>query len=83
VSGARLFGEERVAAGDFAAGHVSGGGNVAYTSVESAAELPPHLVGITLSGAAPLWVGQRPRYAIESAVKQALDPDHRFPSLDD
>jgi len=69
--------------GDFAASHVSGGGNVAYSSVATVAELPTHLVGMTLSGAAPLWVGQRPRYAIESAVKQALDPDHRFPSLDD
>ena len=69
--------------GDFAAGHVSCGGNVAYCSVESAEKLPAHLVGLTLAGNAPLWVGGRPRYAVEAAVKQAFDPDHRFPSLDD
>jgi len=69
--------------GDFAAGHVSCGGNVAYTSVATAAELPAHLVGLTLAGNAPLWIGGRPRYAVEAAVKQAFDPDHRFPSLDD
>ena len=69
--------------GDFAAGHVSCGGNVAYTSVATAAELPAHLAGLTLTGNAPLWVGGRPRYAVEAAVKQAFDPDHRFPSLDD
>ena len=42
-----------------------------------------HLVGLTLAGNAPLWVGGRPRYAVEAAVKQAFDPDHRFPSLDE
>jgi len=69
--------------GACAAGHVSCGGNVAYTSVATAAELPAHLVGLTLAGNAPLWIGGRPRYAVEAAVKQAFDPDHRFPSLDE
>jgi glycolate oxidase FAD binding subunit len=60
----------------FKAAHVSCAGNVAFSNT-----LPPH--GMTLRGDSPLWIGTRPRYAIESAVKQALDPQHRFPTLDD
>ena len=39
--------------------------------------------GLTLRGDSPLWIGGRPRFAIEAAVKQALDPQDRFPTLDD
>ncbi|MFN0076393.1 MAG: FAD-binding protein [Prosthecobacter sp.] len=62
--------------GEFKAAHVSCGGNVAFSNT-----LPPR--GMTLRGDAPLWIGTRPRFAIEAAVKQALDPQNRFPTLDD
>ncbi|MDP1590678.1 MAG: hypothetical protein Q8M07_23190, partial [Prosthecobacter sp.] len=39
--------------------------------------------GLTLRGDFPLWIGGRPRFAIEDAVKNALDPDNRFPTLDE
>ena len=60
----------------FKAAHVSCGGSMAF-----AHNLPAR--GMTLRGDAPLWIGGRPRFAIEAAVKQALDPLQRFPSLDD
>lgn len=62
--------------GDFKAAHVSCGGNVAFSNT-----LP--LRGMTLRGDSPLWIGGRRRFAIEDAVKQALDPQNRFPTLDD
>ncbi|MCC6882799.1 MAG: FAD-binding protein [Verrucomicrobiales bacterium] len=61
---------------EFPAAHVSCGGNVAYSSA-----LP--LTGLTLRGDAPLWIGGRNRFALEAAVKHALDPEGRFPTLDD
>jgi glycolate dehydrogenase FAD-binding subunit len=61
---------------DFKASHVSCAGSVAFSHT-----LPPR--GMTLRGDAPLWVGGRTRFAIEDAVKQALDPQQRFPTLDD
>ena len=71
--------------------HVSAGGNVAFVS------LPPSvqpatmheqlralgLSGVTLCGNAPLWCGARRTPAIAGAVKQALDPQNRFPSTED
>jgi len=60
----------------FTAAHVSGGGSVAWS-------LDPPPRGLALHGAGPLWVGGRTRFAIEEGVKRALDPDHRFPTLDD
>ena len=71
--------------------HVSGGGNVAFVSLPSAKGvlvLGQHLVdlglcGMTLRGDARLWCGLRPRYRIEQAVKEALDPKHRFPALNE
>lgn len=62
--------------GEFKAAHVSCGANVAFSNT-----LPPR--GMTLRGDFPLWIGGRPRFAIEAAVKQALDPQNRFPTLDD
>ncbi|MFM8292388.1 MAG: hypothetical protein ACKOC4_11900 [Planctomycetia bacterium] len=59
----------------YAAAHVSGAGSVAWS-------LEPPLRGLTVRGPEPLWLGDRPRYAIEDAVKLALDPHHRFPGLD-
>ena len=71
--------------------HFSAGGNVAFIS------LPPNLQidalasafkrlglsGLTLRGNAPLWIGGRKRFSIEDGVKHALDPQNRFPSLED
>ena len=61
---------------DFKTAHVSCGGSMAFSHT-----LPAR--GMTLRGDAPLWIGGRPRFAIEAAVKQALDPQQRFPTLDD
>jgi hypothetical protein len=71
--------------------HFSAGGNVAFVSLSSAApvgDFDKHLQksglsGVTLRGRAPLWLGARSRPEIFSAVKSALDPENRFPSLDD
>jgi glycolate oxidase FAD binding subunit len=71
--------------------HVSGGGNVAFISLPSsvpATALQERLCAlalpaVTLSGNAPLWCGARTTPAIAGAVKQALDPENRFPLLDD
>jgi FAD/FMN-containing dehydrogenase len=38
---------------------------------------------LTLHGEAPLWPGARPRSEIMRAVKTALDPQNRFPPLDE
>lgn len=56
--------------------HVSCGGDVVFGD-----EPPPR--GLRLRGAGDLWIGGRPRFAIEDAVKRALDPEGRFPALDD
>jgi glycolate oxidase FAD binding subunit len=71
--------------------HVSAGGNVAFVSLPSsvpAAALQERLRALSLpavclSGNAPLWCGTRTDSAISTAVKQALDPQNRFPGLDD
>lgn len=60
----------------FRQAHLSCGGDVAF-SIES----PAH--GLALRGGGPLWIGGRKRFEIEDRVKEALDPQHRFPSLDD
>ena len=62
--------------GEFKTAHVSCGGGVAFSHA-------PPLRGLTLRGDAPLWIGGRPRFAIEAAVKQALDPENRFPPVDE
>lgn len=71
--------------------HVSAGGNVAFVSLADPETIPTlgnhletlSLAGVTLRGPGPLWLGHRPHTAIALAVKQALDPEHRFPNLDD
>jgi hypothetical protein len=71
--------------------HLSAGGNGAFISItdhSQAAHLDQHLRGLGLSGVVlrgdiPLWLGRRTQPAIAQAVKQALDPLNRFPSLDD
>lgn len=62
--------------GAFASAHVSCAGTLALSTT-------PLSRGLTLRGDGPLWPGGRIRHTIEAAVKAALDPDHRFPGLDD
>lgn len=71
--------------------HVSAGGNVAYVSLTDRMSFNKFdeelrglgLSGLTLRGDAPLWAGVRPQTTITSSVKEALDPQNRFPSLED
>jgi glycolate oxidase FAD binding subunit len=67
-----------------ARGWVSAGGNVGYLSVPPNTELPLlPWPAVTLRGEAALWPGTRPRFEVMAAVKQALDPQFRFPKLDE
>lgn len=71
--------------------HWSSGFNVAWVSLPATATsggaldlLSRFLAGLgltalTLDGTAPLLWGAQPDQRIETAVKQALDPDNRFP----
>jgi glycolate oxidase FAD binding subunit len=71
--------------------YYSAGGNVAFVSLPST--VPPtalqerlralSLRAVSLSGNAPLWCGTRVNSAIAPAVKQALDPQNRFPAIDE
>jgi glycolate oxidase FAD binding subunit len=71
--------------------HVSAGGNVAFVSLTDTAAFNKfdeelrklEMRGLTLRGEAPLWCGTRSQTKITSAVKEALDPTNRFPSLED
>lgn len=74
----------RVGAREGVRGWVSVGGNVGYVSVEAGAALPDlNWPAMTLRGAAPLWPGPRPRFEMMNRVKAALDPQNRFPGLDE
>jgi glycolate oxidase FAD binding subunit len=80
-----------VRAQDGAQMHVSAGGNVAFVSLADRARFGRFdedlrklgLCGLTLRGDASLWCGARSQTKITSAVKEALDPQNRFPSLED
>ncbi|HOS74757.1 MAG TPA: FAD-binding protein [Verrucomicrobiota bacterium] len=71
--------------------HFSAGGNLAFVSLPPAVALTAlperlralGLAGLTLRGGAPLWPGRHTIPAIAGAVKQALDPDNRFPPTED
>jgi glycolate oxidase FAD binding subunit len=68
--------------------HVSAGGNVGFVSCRDATALDAalrtlNLESMALRGASPLWLGARRESTIVRAVKEALDPQDRFPSLDD
>lgn len=71
--------------------HMSAGGNLAFVSLPSsvpAAALQERLralslPAVSLAGNAPLWCGAHTNSGISAAVKQALDPQNRFPGLDD
>ena len=67
--------------------HASAGGDVAFVSSPDASAIDGTLralglSGMTLRGAGPLWCGIRERPQISQAVKDALDPQQRFPTLD-
>jgi glycolate oxidase FAD binding subunit len=70
--------------------HIGAGGNVAYLALP----VDPRLIGkldetlrdwnlsaLTLRGDTSLWLGARRENQITAAVKNALDPENRFPSL--
>ena len=71
--------------------HFSAGGNVAFVSLPSS--VPPSalqerlcvlsLPAVSLVGNAPLWCGTRTNTAVSVGVKQALDPQNRFPAIED
>jgi glycolate dehydrogenase FAD-binding subunit len=71
--------------------HVSAGGSLVFVSPADRASFNRFddelrklgLCGLTLRGDAPLWCGARSQTKITSAVKKALDPVNRFPSLED
>jgi glycolate oxidase FAD binding subunit len=70
--------------------HFSAGGNVAFVSLaaDQVAAFDRllqvnHLSGLMLRGTGPLWLGQLDRPKISADVKQALDPENRYPSLYD
>ena len=67
-----------------ARGWMSAGGNVGYASVPAGAAMAASpWPGVTLRGAGALWLGPRRDFAVMRAVKTALDPQDRFPGLDD
>jgi hypothetical protein len=67
-----------------ARGWVSVGGNVGYISLPEGIPLPTLAwPAMMLRGHGPLWLGPRRQFAVMQSVKLALDPQHRFPSLND
>jgi glycolate oxidase FAD binding subunit len=71
--------------------HVSAGGNMGFLSLPSQAQPAAldeqlrklNLRGLALRGQGPLWYGLRNQSKIAEGVKKALDPENRFPSLDE
>lgn len=75
---------QRVRAQPEACGWVSAGGNVGYVSVAEGVAAPKlDWPAVTLRGAGPLWLGPRRAFDVMRAVKTALDPQGRFPAIDD
>lgn len=67
-----------------ARGWIGSGGNVGYVSFPAGAASPALAwPALTLRGDAALWPGVKPRFEVMRAVKVALDPQNRFPNLDD
>jgi hypothetical protein len=57
---------------------------VGWLSLPTGAVLPRlPWPALTLRGKAPLWSGAAPRFDVMRAVKKALDPQNRFPGLDE
>lgn len=67
-----------------ARGWISGAGNAGYISLPADAAMPAtSWPGVMLRGTGALWVGPQTRFEVMAAVKKALDPQGRFPGLDD
>ena len=65
-------------------GWIGSGGNVGYLSLPAGQALPTLAwPAVTLRGEPALWPGVRPRFEAMRAMKSALDPQNRFPNLDD
>ncbi len=68
---------------------IGAGGNVGYFSLPAGAPattLAKAMLGrnaVTLRGTAPLWPGTRTKFEVFRAVKAALDPQGKFPGLDE
>ena len=63
---------------------ISAGGNAGYLSLPADVALPTlGWPAVTLRGEAALWAGVQPRFEVMRQVKAALDPQNRFPNLDD
>ncbi len=74
----------RVRAVEGARGWIAAGGNVGYVSVPPGGPMPLVAVpGVRLRGGGPLWLGASGRFEVMNQVKVALDPQNRFPSLDE
>jgi len=71
--------------------HFGNAANVAYVSLPSteqsvaASEMLAGLglTGLTFSGAGPLWTGIQKKTEIAKSVRAVLDPDNKFPALED
>jgi glycolate oxidase FAD binding subunit len=67
-----------------ARGWLSAAGNSGYISLPAGAAVPPlPWPGVMLRGEGPLWLGPKREFEIMRAVKSALDPHGRYPSLND
>lgn len=67
-----------------ARGWVSAGGNTGFLALPAGVPVPALTwPGVLLRGRGPLWLGPQPRFEVMRAVKEALDPQERFPKLDD
>jgi glycolate oxidase FAD binding subunit len=67
-----------------ARGWVSNGGNTGYLSLPAGTPVPALTwPAVTLRGNGPLWPGPTRRFEAMRAVKAALDPQDRFPNLDE
>lgn len=63
---------------------IGAGGNVGWLSLPDGTALPAlRWPALTLRGTSPLWCGTAPRFDVMRAVKTALDPQNRFPGLDE
>jgi hypothetical protein len=60
------------------------GGNMAWVSLPAGRPIPAQTSpGMLLRGAGPLWPGAAKPFEIHRAMKVALDPDNRFPRIDE
>ncbi len=76
--------EARISTIDRARGWIGSGGNVGYVSLPANALLPAlDWPALTLRGNGPLWPGTKPRFEVMARLKNALDPQDRFPGLDE